>query len=119
MSQSERRRAPRVSAYRPVRLRKPSASGICETLTKDLSVEGMRCLSPTWFPVATDVNVDLVLSDGSQPLNVMGRAVWFRMVPHSDQFEVGLSFQGMSEESKRRLSMYMQRLTTKYSQVPA
>ena len=115
----ERRHTSRVRAYRPVRLRKPNTPGVCETLAKDLSVEGLRCLSPTWFPVASDLQVDVLLSDGAEPLSVAGRAVWFRVVPHSDQFEVGLSFQHMSEQNKRRLSAYLGRLSAKSSQVPA
>ena len=115
----ERRRTPRVHAYRPVRLHKPNTTGVCETLAKDLSVEGLRFLSPTWFPVATDLRVDLLLSDGTEPLSVAGRAVWFRVMPHSDQFEVGLSFKQMPENSKRRLSVYLERLSAKSSQVPA
>lgn len=115
----ERRRAPRVRAYRPVRLHKPPTPGVFETLTKDLSSEGMRCLSPTWFPVSTDLNAEVVLSDGDEPISVTGRAIWCRMVPHSDQFEVGLSFQGMSERNKRRLSAYLDHLIVKSTTAPA
>ena len=112
---TERRRAPRVRAYRPVRLCKPSLPPVFETLTKDLSLDGMRCLSPTWFPVSSDLNVELTLSDGEEPLSVTGRAVWFRMIPYSDQFEVGFSFQGVPPQTKRRLSGYLDRLAVKTS----
>lgn len=113
MIETERRRAPRVRAYRPVRLRKPSLPPVVETLTKDLSLDGMRCLSPTWFPVSSDLNVELILSNGEEPISVTGRAVWFRVIPHSDQFEMGFSFQHVPPHTKRRLSGYIDRLAVK------
>ena len=119
MNGQERRRSPRVRAYRPVRLRKPSTPGVLEKLTNELSTDGLRCLSPTWFPVSTEVNAEVVLSDGEEPISVAGRAVWFRILPHSDQFEMGLSFHSMSEKNKRRLSAYLENLTVKSTTVPA
>ena len=116
---TERRRAPRVRVYRPVRLRKPSLPPVFETLTKDLSLDGMRCLSPTWFPVSSDLNVELTLSDGEEPLSVTGRTMWFRVIPHSDQFEIGFSFQHMPTQTKRHLSSYLDRLAIKTTHILA
>jgi len=115
----ERRSAPRIQTYNPVRLRKSGAPKVVETLTKNVSLGGLRCLSQTVFPVSTDVTVDLVLSQGEAPCTVTGRAVWLRIVPHSDQFDVGIAFTSISPETKRRLSAYLAILAEKTSEVPA
>ena len=58
----ERRSSPRVPTYQPIRLQKSGAPSVVETLTKDLSAGGVRCLSIPLFPVSSDLNVELVLT---------------------------------------------------------
>ena len=117
MSGQERRSAPRVRAYHPVRLQKPNNPQVVETLTKDLSLGGIRCLSAAIFPVSSDVNVNLILSTGEESLSVKGRAVWFRMIPYSEQFDLGISFGMISPYNKRRLSVYIDNLSEKSATV--
>ncbi|MBI3020608.1 MAG: PilZ domain-containing protein [Candidatus Omnitrophica bacterium] len=119
MSPLERRSAQRLRAYQPVRLRKLHSPQVIETLTKDLSAGGVRCLSTSVFPVSTQVNVDLVLSSGEEPFSAMGRAVWFQIIPHSDQFDIGISFVEVPPQHKRRLSVYLDHLSAKSLPVPA
>ena len=115
----ERRSFPRIQTYNPVRLRKAGAPKVVETLTKNVSLGGLRCLSQTIFPVSTDLAVDLVLSTGEAPCTVTGRAVWLRMVPYSDQFDVGIAFTSISPETKRRLSAYLEFLSEKSAEIHA
>ena len=109
----ERRSAPRARAYLPVRLQKPSSPQVVETLTKDLAAGGMRCLSPSLVPVSSDVNIELMLSGGEEPLVVRGTAIWFRTLPQSEQFDLGIAFKGLDPRNKRRLSAYLDRLVIK------
>ena len=115
----ERRNTPRFRAYRPVRIQKPGSPQIVETLTKDLGIGGLRCISQTLFPVSTEVNVELVLSTGEEPFTVRGRAVWFQMIPHSEQFDLGIEFVELQNHHKRRLSAYIDHLASQLSQVQA
>ena len=115
----DRRNTPRFRAYRPVRIQRPGASQIIETLTKDLGIGGLRCVSPTLFPVSTEVSVELVLSTGEEPFIVRGRAIWFRTIPHSEQFDLGIAFLELPAQNKRRLSVYIDYLASQHSQVPA
>ena len=115
----DRRNTPRFRAYRPVRLQKPGSLQIVETLTKDLGVGGLRCVSPALFPVSTEVNVELVLSSGEEPFSIRGRTVWFLMIPHSEQVELGIEFIELENQNKRRLSVYIDYLASHLSQVPA
>ena len=115
----ERRSAPRIRAYRPVRLIHPGSPQVVETLTKDLAVGGLQCLSPAVFPVSTEFTIELVLSAGDEPLAARGRTVWFRSIPHSEQFDLGIVFSELSQQNKRRLSGYLEHLAEHSSLVPS
>ena len=106
----ERRHNARIRAYRPVRLQPPWAPRLTETLTKDLSVGGLRCISSEPYPVTTEMNLELVLSTGNEALPMRGKLAWFCMIPHSDQFELGFTFLDLPPQTKRRLSAYLDRL---------
>jgi len=109
----ERRAAPRIRAYRPVRLHQSGNSRIIETLTKDLSEGGICCLSPIALPVSSEVSLELVLSTGQAPISVRGRTAWFRTIPQSEQFDLGIAFDEISPVDKRRLSAYLDQLSSK------
>ena len=106
----ERRKNLRIHAYRPVRLQSPRGLRLTETLTKDLSVGGLCCISSEPYPVMTEMNLELVLSTGDGPLPLRGKLAWFRMIPHSDQFDLGFSFIELTPQTKRRLSAYLDHL---------
>ena len=109
----ERRRNQRFRAYLPVRLHRPQAPFVIETLTKDISAEGFRCISSTLCPVSAEVGVELFLTEGDDELEVRGKAVWFRSIPESDQFDFGIIFTEVSPQNKRRLSAYIERLSSR------
>ena len=108
---AERRACARIKAYRPVRLYKSASSPhLVETLTKDLCADGLRCVSSTVVPVATELQVEVTYAPGEEPFIARGRAVWFRALPDSEQFDVGVSFIDSQPGTKRRLSAYIDRL---------
>ena len=102
---------PRFRAYLPVRLHKANPPQVIETLTKDISLGGLRCVSPTLCPVLTEMGVELVLSAGEEQLSVRGKAAWFLTIPESEQFDFGIAFADLSPQDKRRLSVYLERLS--------
>ena len=108
----ERRSTARVRAYRPVRLHKSIGTQVIETLTKDLALGGLRCVCPILFPVSTEVNIEFLLSTGDEPLTARGRTAWFRPIPQSEQFDSGITFLDMPQQNKRRLSAYLDRLSS-------
>ena len=108
----ERRAAQRIRAYRPVQLRKTGTGPLIETLTKDLSIDGLRCISSLLFPVETELTVQLLLSTGEEPVTARGRTVWFRTLPQSEQVELGICFTEIPQPHQRRLSAYLERLST-------
>ena len=115
--QQERRQAQRIRVYLPMQIHAPGGRHPVETLTKDVSSAGLRCVSPSVTPVCTEVGLDVVLSSGAEQLSVRGKTVWFRTIPDSEQFDLGIAFVGLSEQDQRRLSAYLEHLSTKASPV--
>ena len=107
----ERRRFSRVSCYVPVRLFQDDPRHVLETLTKDLGPGGLRCLSPVFKPVSTPIVLELTLGAGEKPLGLRGQIVWFKIAPKSEQFDLGISFDSVSERDEAFLSSYIQRIS--------
>ena len=111
----ESRKHPRVRCYVPVRLYPHGERRVIETLTKDLGLGGMSCLSPVYRPVATPVSLELTLGQGEPPLTLHAQLAWFSQVPNSEQFQLGLSFDQMTELQSRQLSLCIDRFTSHLS----
>ena len=116
---NERRTSSRVRAYRPVRLHLSRSPRLLETLTKDISIGGVCCISSTAFPISTQFNLELILSTGEGPISARARTAWFRSIPYSEQFDLGVAFLEIPETDKRRLSVYLGRLSEKFPLIPA
>lgn len=113
MNGEERRRFRRVACMLPVRIYPTGEHKVIETLTKDLSAGGLKCLSPIPKPVATSVSLELTLGHGELPVNLRAKVAWFQSVPRSDQFYMGLCFLDLSDEEHKRLSRYIENISTK------
>ena len=108
---ADRRRTPRFRVYHPVRLHRLRPTQLVETLTKDLSLGGVRCMSTATFPIATELQLELVLCAGEEPFTVAGHAVWFQVMPYGEQYELGIAFDEVFPHHKRRLSVYLDALS--------
>jgi len=97
----ERRNVPRIRTYLPVRIQTPGNSSAIETLTRDISYRGLRCLAPAPIPTHTAVKVDITLSIRRTVVTLQGQTQWLRELPHSDQFEVGIAFVSETPEEYR------------------
>ena len=115
----ERRKSPRIRAYLPVRLHRPDVHQAVETLTKDISLDGVRYVSPMLCPVSTELKLELVLPTGREQIETRVKTAWFRTMPESEQFESGVSFVELSIENQRRLSAYIDHLSRLHGLVPA
>ena len=101
-----------MSCVLPIQLSADGDPKIIETLTKDLSASGLRCLSPTPKPPTAPVSLEITLGKGAGPISLQARVVWFQTVPNSHQFYLGLAFDHLSEISTRRLSRYIEKLSS-------
>ena len=109
----ERRATPRIRAYRPIRIHQSGSFRVVETLTKDLSGGGLCCLSPVALPVSSNITVELILSTGQEPLTIQAKTAWFRAIPESEQFDLGISFAEIPQAQQRHLSAYLDHLSKK------
>ena len=110
MMATERRASPRVSAYLPVRLHPNHQLKVIETLTKNIGQGGTRCVSPTVFPVSAEMTLEFSLSQGQEPIVLRARTAWFRLIPESEQYDLGITFVDLPPKTKIRLSTYIDRL---------
>ena len=108
--EQEQRRALRCRIYRPVRVQPSRQPVILETLTKNVGLGGLCCISSRVIPTATELRVELMLSDGEELLSLKGKVVWFQAIPHSEQFDLGIAFLDVPACDQRRLSTYCSRL---------
>lgn len=104
----ERRKTPRVRCVLPVRLYPHGETKVIQTLTKDVSIGGLRCLSPISKPVATPLSVELDVGRGKMILQLRAKTAWFQEVPHGDQFYLGITFDELSERNRLLLSRYLE-----------
>ena len=92
---------------------------VVETLTKDISLSGLRCLSPIAIPPSTPVHVELILGAGEPILNLNATAIWSKAIPKSEQFYLGLSFPSIDDEHMQRLSASVHSMIDKTIQKPS
>lgn len=108
----ERRRHARIRCLLPVRIYPQGETKVIQTLTKDLSENGLRCLSPVTKPINTPLSVEIDLGPGKRPLNLRAKTVWFQHIPHSEQFYLGIAFSDMSNHDRELLSRYLSVLSS-------
>ena len=107
---TDRRERPRASCVLPVRLMPLGERTIIETLTKNVSTGGVKCISSIERPVGTRMSVELDLGDRREPVRARGLVSWFGMVPDSDQFFIGITFTELEPDDRRHLSGYLDKL---------
>ena len=112
---SERRGAPRLDCVLPLQLYANANHDpkVIETLTKNLSAGGLRCLSPMTKGAASPVSLEMTLGQGERPLSLQAKIVWFERIPHGNQFYLGLAFENISDHDTRRLSRYLEQISSK------
>jgi hypothetical protein len=108
MPPSERRSAPRLRLYLPIRLHEGGRL-VAETLCKDIGMGGLRCVSPKMIAVGKEVRLEVSLPQGREVISCTGRTVWVQVLPESDQFDLGISFHDVPEKTKRLMSTCFER----------
>jgi len=109
MSAQERRRFPRISSHLPVQLFPRQSSKIIQTLTNDVSVNGLRCVSPVPLPTTSPCLVELLLGTGQEPVYLEASVIWSKPIPNSEQYHLGFSFDATMDVYTSRLSTYLEK----------
>lgn len=91
-----------MRCHLPVRVYPEDRPRVIQTLTKDLSLGGLRCVTPT-KPAEVTVTVEIDLGR-HQSIRLKAKPVWSQAIPGSEQFYLGLAFQHLPEIARQRLS---------------
>ena len=67
-------------------------------------------MSPTVFPVSAEMTLEFSLSPAQEPVVLRGRTAWFRLIPESEQYDLGIAFIDPPQKTKIRLSTDIDRL---------
>lgn len=62
------------------------------SLSKDLSLGGVRIRVQEFIPLRTVLNLKIHLKHPERQVPVKGEVVWVREVPHSEVFDIGIRF---------------------------
>jgi len=115
----EQRRHPRVLCVLPVRIIVRGRYQLLETLTKNISLGGLKCLTPAEKPVGTPVSIEIGLGMRQEPLFSQGRIMWMERVPYSEQFYIGVEFDQLSPRNSTLLSVYLEQISQTPHKSPA
>lgn len=112
--QVERRRFPRVTTHIPVKYRKlsDSESGLrASTITRNLSVGGIRFRTPEFVSRACRLIMELDVPMFTKPIKTISKVAWIRKTPSGEQYEIGGQFLEISKKDKDLVSEYVDSLT--------
>ncbi len=110
-SRSERRKSQRIITYLPVRLRLQGSGRYLETLTKDVSMGGIRCMVEGQPAVNEPVVMEVPLYKEVLPIQTQARVAWVQSASSKQQSMVGVSFDDLSPADRLALEEYLERLS--------
>ncbi len=79
-----------------------------ETVSKDLSVTGLRMNMTSFFPPNSAFLIRMRFPEVQKIVEGIARTVWSHRISFSDQYQTGLKFHEMSPVSKKWLEEYIQ-----------
>ena len=108
MDAAERRKHPRITTYLPVRLKLQSSGRYVETLAKDVSLGGVRCIV-TGTPEVTELLVlEVPLYKEVLPIQATAKVVWVQPIAETNQALIGIQFEGLTPEDAGVLAAYLE-----------
>lgn len=108
LQSEERRRWRRLRSHLPVRYQDLRTQRFVETLSKDISVGGVQCLTHEFLPTARELLVEISLYRGTPELKARARVAWIRQVPHADQYCMGLEFLTLPDALREEIHAYIE-----------
>ncbi|MFH1797968.1 MAG: PilZ domain-containing protein [Candidatus Omnitrophota bacterium] len=107
---AEKRHAPRVNTYIPLRYRKLGDSESVlrgATVTKNLAQGGVRFKVTEFISRACRLIVELDMPMLANPVRAISKVAWIRKTSSGDDFEIGSQFLEMSKNDKRLVLEYI------------
>ena len=104
MNEKDKRKNNRFSCCVPVNGKRDDISTPFQTI--DFSKGGVGLLSSEDIPVEQKIAMELILKKDDTPIFVIGKVKWNKELDNFNKFRLGLSFEDVSESSKKELEKY-------------
>jgi len=79
-----------------------------QTQTVDISCHGIGLISPCSHDINEKIAIEIQLEPNTNPVLVVGIVKWIRRLPGPEQYRIGMSYDGISSGSQRRLDRYFE-----------
>lgn len=104
----EKRVSPRVDVSFPIECSKLSQRGYFYTVSKDLSLGGVKIYSDEFLPKDNYVKVNINLVP--EVVGVKAKVVWCAKERVSERYSAGLQFLELSETKKSALAQFLNKI---------
>jgi len=104
----DKRGFPRVGVSFPVECKPFPAKNYFYTVSKDLSLGGVKIVSNYFLPKKDPVKVNINLIDSI--LSLKAKVAWCNKERQSERYATGLEFIETTESSKKRLFQFLNRI---------
>lgn len=110
----EKRKALRLNMSVPVEYKKLRESSEAKkgSVTKDLSVGGVRFITDEFLAFTARMILDIALPLPERPISALAKVAWIRKLAAGNKYEIGNQFLEMSKDDKNRLSNYLNKSNT-------
>lgn len=105
---SDKRKFPRVGVSFPVECRPLPARSYFYTVSKDISLGGVKIISNSFLPKNNLLKVNINLIDSM--LELKARVAWCNRERLSERYSTGLQFVETTESSKKKLFQFLNRI---------
>lgn len=109
----ENRKNPRIKTHIPIRYHKlRDGSGIqgASSISKNLSLGGIRFRTAGFVSMACRLILELDIPMFTKPVKAISKVAWIRKTASGDDYEVGNQFLEMSKKDKELISEYVNSL---------
>ncbi|MFQ5681522.1 MAG: PilZ domain-containing protein [Candidatus Omnitrophota bacterium] len=101
---SEQRIFPRFHYSIPIKYCPKNNTASIYTVTRDISVGGLKILTHSFLPRGTNVSVEVKVPSSSGVVNALASVVWSNRISHSEQYLSGLRFSEIEDRDKKNIS---------------
>lgn len=100
---SEQRRFPRFHYSVPIKYRQKDEVTPTYTVTRDISIGGLKILTNRFIPRGTDMAIEIEIPRDNV-INAAVNVIWSNRISHSDQYLSGVKFSEIDEVGKKNIS---------------
>ena len=103
----EKRKAFRTRINNSVELQVVGLDELRGSLSQDISSTGLRIIVSRFIPVNSELKLNVELAPNDYA-DCLGRVMWIRHIPHSDNYELGIKFEWFDPtyQAKNRIAQY-------------